>query len=451
MTQSSVSQPLYTDQNRLTKHPVNVHKFGGSSLATSQCIERVIDIIRNNCQLNDIIVVSANGNTTDTLFTLSQIALDNEEKTSSLILKLQQQQSALINDLLNQHNAKRLNIWLADDIKQLTIWLKSSPQKYNSDILAFGELWSARLLSTLIIEKVCPSYHIDAREFLVINNEHECNLDHFTSLAQLRNQQQQGKLAVITGYITKDKQGKNCTLGRNGSDYTATIMASLLGALNVTLWTDVNGIYSADPRLVANARMLHRFSNDAAKELARLGNSVLHTKTLHPLTDHSTYLHVASSFNAKTSGTKIGNFTQLTQQEFSVTFLNDLLLAQSDNLKGHSGVIAGRELSAVFIDTRQGYIVISQAHQTETAKWLTNHNAEVIFSSVSIIAMVAHDVAKHHDVKTRFKRALKTAQPFKLADSTSDHSLVAVLPTPCTSELLNSVHHEMTKGSPTLV
>ena len=99
MTQSSVSQPLYTDQNRLTKHPVNVHKFGGSSLATSQCIERVIDIIRNNCQLNDIIVVSANGNTTDTLFTLSQIALDNEEKTSSLILKLQQQQSALINVL----------------------------------------------------------------------------------------------------------------------------------------------------------------------------------------------------------------------------------------------------------------------------------------------------------------------------------------------------------------
>ncbi|MEW6983549.1 bifunctional aspartate kinase/homoserine dehydrogenase II [Colwelliaceae bacterium 6471] len=452
MTQANVVSPSIDTEksaveNQLAKHAINVHKFGGSSLASAQCIERVIEIIQQNCQLNDVVVVSANGDTTDQLFALYQFAIDKDEQLVPALSALKEQQLLLIEELLNHHNSVQLSELLVNDIKQLNIWLQSTPQQHHSDILAFGELWSARLLSAALNEKVCPSYHLDARDFLVINNPNACEVDNAISSTQLRKYLQYGKLVVITGYITKDQQGKTCTLGRNGSDYSATIMASLLGALNVTLWTDVDGIYSADPRVVPSARKLHRLPNAVAKELGRLGNPVLHAKTLQPLTDHSTHLHVASSFDAKISGTEIGKFGQIAKQELSVTFLNELLLAHSDSFKGEPGKQASLAFAAICADYQQGFIVINQSQQKDVSQWLASHDTEVTFKPVSIIATVGHKVVKHGDVKARFKRALKSAKPLHLVDSLSGHSVIAVLQQACTGELLNNVHHDMTKDA----
>jgi len=337
MTQLNVADQLSAGNNQLAKHAIHVHKFGGSSLATAQCIERVVDIIRQNCQLNDLVVVSANGNTTDELFNIYQLALESNAELLSAINNLQQTQAALITELLNSTSAARLIEDLSRDTEQLAAWLTNQPSDHQADMLAFGELWSARLLSAVLSEQVCPSYSLDARDFLVINNEKDCAVDNQQSSSKFQQNLQKGKLAVITGYITKNSQGETCTLGRNGSDYSATIMASLSGALNVTLWTDVDGIYSADPRIVPLARKLHRLPNGVAKELGRLGNPVLHAKTLQPLTNHNTHLHVASSFAPEVSGTEIGKFGQIAKQELSVTSLNDLLLVKSTSLLGSLG------------------------------------------------------------------------------------------------------------------
>ena len=313
---------LQTPKNNLEKHAINIHKFGGSSLANALCIERVVEIIRQNCQLNDLVVVSANGKTTDSLFAL--LALSESSDCTDAIIELEQQQTALVNELLNEINAQQLTQLISKDIVQLTQWLSGDLVTHKNDILAYGELWSARLLSALLNEKICPSNAIDARDFLVIDNEQTCSVNSALSSAQLKTRLQFGKLAVITGYISRDARGKTCTLGRNGSDYTATIMASLVGAFNVTLWTDVDGIYSADPRVVPNARKLHRLPNGVAKELGRLGNPVLHAKTLTPLVNeslsHHCHLHVANSFDAQVSGTEIGKFGHIAKQELSVTY-----------------------------------------------------------------------------------------------------------------------------------
>lgn len=447
---------LNIPENKLAKHAINVHKFGGSSLANAQCIERVLDIIRQNCQLNDIIVVSANGKTTDGLFALlSLVEADKEDDFADtlarLLVELQQQQKALINTLLNEYNAKQLSQSLALDIAQLTQWLASDFIAHRNDILAFGELWSARLLSALLNEKICPSNAIDARDFLVINNEQDCAIDHALSYAQLKTHLQFGKLAVVTGYISKDTRGKTCTLGRNGSDYSATIMASLVGALNVTLWTDVDGIYSADPRVVPNARKLHRLPNGVAKELGRLGNPVLHAKTLNPLVNeslaHHCHLHVASSFDAQVSGTEIGKFGQIAKQELSVTYLNELLLATSVSFTGDSAKRAIAELSPICADEKQGFIVIKQSQQKALSHWLASHDVEVTFQPVAIIATVGHKVALRGDIKARFKRALKSAQPICLVGSDNTHSVIAIISEPCSVELLNNVHHDIIKDA----
>jgi aspartokinase/homoserine dehydrogenase 2 len=195
MIDSNIAVTLSSAKNHLAKVACNVHKFGGSSLATSACVERVVDIIRQHCQLNDIIVVSANGNTTDALFNLYQLAVElqeitllNTEQVSTsndlntlrehlrvTITALDATQAQLIDQLLNASSAARLKSLLKQDVAQITEHLLSDRLSdllsYQNDLLAFGEVWSARLLSAVLSESVCPSYMLDARDFLLLKDE----------------------------------------------------------------------------------------------------------------------------------------------------------------------------------------------------------------------------------------------------------------------------------------
>jgi aspartokinase/homoserine dehydrogenase 2 len=177
----------------------------------------------------------------------------------------------------------------------------------------------------------------------------------------------------------------------------------------------------------------------------------LHAKTLQPLTSHNnghvTHLHVASSFDANISGTEIGHFGQIAKQELSVTYLNDLLIAQSESFIGESGEQACQAFAPICADNKRGFVVIEQSQQKALSQWLASHDTEVIFKPVSIIATVGHKVTAHGDVIARFKRALKSAQPLELVCCENTHSIIAVLAEPCTSELLNNVHHDMTKDA----
>lgn len=467
MIDSNVAVKLTPSKNQLAKTACNVHKFGGSSLATAACIERVVDIIRQHCQLNDIIVVSANGDTTDALFSIYQIAIELdevkqlnieqdsqsskvaalEEQLSNVITELEVNQGNLISALLNASSAARLQSLLSDDIEEISQHLPASPERYQNDFLAFGEIWSARLLSAVLSESVCPSYMLDARDFLLLENEKSCSIDYVVSEKNFTNLQQPEQLAVVTGYIARNQQQQACTLGRNGSDYSATIMAALSGARNVTLWTDVDGIYSADPRVVPQARKLHRLPNAVANELGRLGNPVLHAKTLQPLTSHNTHLHVASSFAPEISGSEIGKFGQIAKQELSVTYLNDLILAQSVSLLGEWGNRAVKEFSAVCYNLDEGYVVITQAQQKALSQWLASHDTEVSFKPAAIIAVVGYQVAKQGGMRARFKRALRHHRTLHFAHAENQHSYIAVLPEPCTGELLNNIHADMTKDA----
>lgn len=466
MIDSNVAVKPSSTNNKLAKVACNVHKFGGSSLATSACIERVVDIIRQHCQINDIIVVSANGSTTDALFNIYQRALALKEASSlnkensisnelitlkeallAALSDLNTMQASLINELLNPTSAARLNNLLTNEIATSAQHLQEDPQGYQNDLLAFGEVWSARLLSAVLSESVCPSYMLDARDFLLINNEKNSTVDYNASQVAFSDLRQPNQLVIVTGYIARNQEQQTCTLGRNGSDYSATIMAALSQARNVTLWTDVDGIYSADPRIVPSARKLHRLPNAVANELGRLGNPVLHAKTLQPLTNHNTHLHVASSFAPDISGTEIGKFGEIAKQELSVTSLNDLILAKSSSFLAKSGELAVSEFSPICYNLDEGYIVVTQAQQKSVSQWLASHDTEVTFKPVAIIAIVGHSVAKQGDMRARFKRALKHQPTLHFLHSFNEHSYIAILPELCSSEILNNVHADMTKDA----
>lgn len=434
-------------KNSLFKHGINIHKFGGSSLASTECILRVIDIIQSHCQLQDIIVVSANGDTTDQLISIYQSAIEQDEKLHETISCLKEQHEKLITSLLKNDHAEALIALLHKDFESLQYWLQIDISLHYADLLAFGEIWSARLLSAILNERVCPSIAIDTREFLVIDNDINCQVNTDLSRTQFNNIERLHTLAVVTGFIAKDAQGLPCTLGRNGSDYSATIMSLLTDAKNVTLWTDVDGIYSADPRVVPNARKLHRVPKGVANELGRLGNPILHAKTLKPLHQKNTHLHVASSFDANTPGTEIGHFGQIANQELSVTFDNDLILAQSDSFVGKLGDIAQKEFSAICADTKLGLIVIRFEQQKLLSDWLASYGTQVKFTPVSILAIVGHEVAKRGNIKALFKRSIKHFSPLTIVNGEHAHSLIGVISQHCTTEMLNNVHHDVTKNA----
>ncbi|MCH2056372.1 MAG: bifunctional aspartate kinase/homoserine dehydrogenase II [Thalassotalea sp.] len=433
--------------NKLFKHAVQVHKFGGSSLASTECINRVVDIIQHNCQLQDIVVVSANGDTTDELIEIYELALSNSEQVHQAIEQLETKQQALIASLLSTEKASDVFEIVTQDIKKLSQWLQLDISEHKAELLAFGESWSASLLAAILSERVCLSYALDARNFLVIDNEISREVAYPESEEKFSNQLKQGSLAVITGFIARDSQGTPCTLGRNGSDYSATIMAALSHAQTVTLWTDVDGIYSADPRVVPLARKLHRVPRSVAKELGRLGNPILHAKTLEPLDKKGSHLHVASSFDPETLGTEVGDFGQIAQQELSVTYLNDLLLAQSYDLQGDAGEEAYHKFSAISGDITKGQLVIRLNQQKGLSEWLAGSDAEVKFTPVSIMAVVGHNIAERGNVKVRFKRALRSQRPIAIFNTLHQDSLVAVLPNACTGETLNTIHHAVTKDA----
>mgnify|MGYP000151744875 CR=1 FL=1 len=435
----------YFSSQQQPKVSCSVHKFGGSSLANSQCINRVVSIIKEHGKLEDLIVVSANGKTTDQLFKLLDAT---DEQAVTQLANIEIEQIALISDLLSTKGTATLSTQLSADIELIDrYFIESKVNENRNDILSFGEVWSARLLAAVISENLCPATAIDARDILVLDSQNNFTLNEPLSRQNLAQAKQAGKLNILTGYIAKDELGNTQTLGRNGSDYSATIVAHLLNADNVTLWTDVDGVYSADPRLISTARKLHRLENSVAKELGRLGNPVLHAKTLNPLATHSIHLNVASSFLPEDIGTEIGAFGEIAKSEISVTHNNELIKINSQQF---SQLIL-EQINARFLPIYQCQnstcVVISEQFSDLAVHYLREQDIDFSTQDVSLIAVVGYQIANRGEIKARFNRALKDTDISEFVGSENGHSLLAFFEHESSVELINQVHSQVTKDS----
>ena len=286
-------------------HIKNIHKFGGSSLKNSQAIKRVAQII-NNLDHSCIIVVSAIAKTTDQLHQLTQTT----------------KQQALLNDIINTQitlldsiNPKSA---IAAIIKQdksdiLRLLPTAKTRTVYNKILSYGEVWSGLILNEAI-NNYKTSNFIDARLFLhgkTTNNN--IQIDYKKSANLLTNLIKNHNIIVTTGFIFKNQNAETQLLGRNGSDYSATIIAKLIQAQSVSIWSDVKGIFSADPNYVLNAKLIKHISIAQADTLAKLGCPMLHEQTLEPIINSDINLIVRSSIDISNNLTCITNNKQQKQ------------------------------------------------------------------------------------------------------------------------------------------
>ncbi|MEE9570816.1 MAG: bifunctional aspartate kinase/homoserine dehydrogenase I, partial [Gammaproteobacteria bacterium] len=293
-----------------------VHKFGGTSLADAACFRRVADIIAGQPEGNLAVVVSAIGGVTDLLFGLIDQA-SNDQPVESSIEILRSSYEAMVAELLPDNRAKDLIQQFTDDLENIDSVLKAlsvvkSASHRSRDLVAgFGELWSARLLAALLEEggqRDGAVACIDARDILVVEAG---EMGPTVVWEQTREQRErvipddyQG-VVVVTGFIARNREGLQASLGRNGSDYSASIFGGLLGAGAVHIWTDVEGVMSGDPRRVPEARVIDEISYNEAMELAYFGAKVIHPQTMGPAVAHGIPIRIRGTFSPERPGTQI--------------------------------------------------------------------------------------------------------------------------------------------------
>jgi bifunctional aspartokinase / homoserine dehydrogenase 1 len=301
------------------KSSLCVMKFGGTSVGDASCIRRAAEIVKNAAAARTVVVVvSAMSGVTNRLIEGAlQAEAGEEEKLQGLISELRKQHEAAATGLIAV-GKKREELLAAgaevfDELERLlqgTALLRELTPRALDAISGIGERLSAPLVAAAITALELQSEPVSAAEIIVTDAHHGraeplMAQTRERAEARLRPMLKDGIVPVVTGFIGATIDGVPTTLGRGGSDYSATILGAALGADETIIWTDVDGVKTADPRLVPEARMLPEISYNEAAELAYFGAKVLHPNTLRPVTAAGVPVWIRNSFEPEKPGTKI--------------------------------------------------------------------------------------------------------------------------------------------------
>jgi aspartokinase/homoserine dehydrogenase 1 len=294
-----------------------VHKFGGSSVADAACFRRVADIVEASPNPREAVVLSACRGVTDALLALVTLAERPDGDFAAAIEALKERHLELAASLVSKAACDRYREQLEHDCRDIAGMLqtvrliRSSTYSMRDVISGYGEIWSTRLFAPFLRERgriKGDVLWIDAREVVIVEwaslgpavqwAVSEANLN------RLVPPQFKGRL-IVTGFIATTIKGNQTTLGRNGSDFSGSIFGALLGAAEIIIWTDVDGVLSADPRLVPNAQVIDQLSYNEAMELAYFGAKVIHPQTMEPAVARDIPIFIRNTFAPQKSGTLI--------------------------------------------------------------------------------------------------------------------------------------------------
>lgn len=290
------------------------HKFGGTSLADANAYRTVAGILASFDSERQAVVVSASAGVTDGLIDLVSRAGRRDASSETDTEALRERQVSLIEALVADEHVSDLVARVDKDLGDIRDVLRASSvmgtalENAIGAVAGFGEVWSARVLAAHLQSRGMDAAWLDAREVLVVEPAIPAPaVDWEASRAKLEDwlTDNEQELVVITGFVASDHQGAATTLGRNGSDYSAAIFAALLESEDLIIWTDVDGVMSADPRLVPQAEVLGQLSYDEAMELAYFGAKVIHPATMTPAIRNGIPVTIRNTFNLESAGSRI--------------------------------------------------------------------------------------------------------------------------------------------------
>ena len=438
---------------------MKILKFGGKSLANDG-IEKVIDIIITSHKEPLSVVVSARGNTTDELEALLEKASKGEDYTADFQhLKNEQQYDPRV--------SFEPEFQLLEKLLEGVSLLKDYSPKTKDLVLAQGELMSAKLVAALLKRKGLESTFVDSREIFktdavvgnaqIINSVSEkLTRDRFATIPP-------NHVAVVTGFIASTEKGDTTTLGRNGSNYSAALLANYLNASELQNYTHVDGIFTANPELVPEAKIIRHLSYEEANELANFGASILHAKTIIPLIEKGIPLRIKNTFNSDDAGTLIHKESEQEGiKSISVIKDNALIVMEGRGLLGKVGVdarifraLAQKGISVSIISqgsSERGVGLVVASKDAKLAKaaideefshdFYTNDVSSVsIVDDVAVISIVGQPLSTfHHPYNALIRNQIV---PLLINNAVTGKNVSLVLKTEKLHKALNVIHGEI--------
>ncbi|PMH39761.1 bifunctional aspartate kinase/homoserine dehydrogenase I [Vibrio sp. 10N.286.49.B3] len=459
---------------------MRVLKFGGSSLADADRFLRAAEIIANNAQQEEVaVVLSAPGKTTNKLVAIIDSALssgDTEAHIAELELSFDQLFHAIKASVPNI-DSTGFDQQVAISLEQLRQFvhgitlLNMCPNHVNARIISKGERISIQLMKAVLEAQGQPAALIDPVQYFYAQGDHlEAMVDVEISTQNFKQSPlPQGHVNIMPGFTAGNAKGELVTLGRNGSDYSAAVLAACLRADCCEIWTDVDGVYNCDPRLVEDARLLKSLSYQEAMELSYFGASVLHPKTIAPIAQFHIPCLIKNSFNPQGAGTLIGQDTGEDNLAIKgITTLSDLTMVNvsGPGMKGMVGMasrvfgaMSSAGVSIVLITQSSSEYSISfciEAGDKLNAQNALKENFELelkdgllepveFLDDMAIVTLVGDGMRTSQGVASQFFSSLAEVHVnvVAIAQGSSERAISAVIPADKIKEAIKACHENL--------
>ncbi|TAI48172.1 bifunctional aspartate kinase/homoserine dehydrogenase I [Flagellimonas allohymeniacidonis] len=396
---------------------LKVLKFGGKSLANGVGIQSVLEIISEKAKQKErfIVVLSARGKATDELESLLEIASQGQNFEEELRSFVEYQQADF--DIAIDDEVKKI-----EKLLQGVSMIGDYSAKTKDALLSYGELISAKVITALLKRNGVNAESVDTRNLLKTDSAFgNAEVDEASSkenVIRYFHDLEGDTIPIVTGFIASNLQGETTTLGRNGTNYSAALFANYLDAKELVNYTHVDGIFTANPELVPDAKLIDTISYDEANELANFGATILHAKTIIPLLEKNIPLRILNTFNNGGKGTLIGPKTDNGGIR-SLSVLDDVALVylEGRGLLGKVGIdarifrtLALNNINVGIISqgsSERGIGLIVDVKKAERAKKLLDLEFETDYSSndvdqitvnddVAVISIVGLDLGTFH-------------------------------------------------------
>jgi aspartokinase/homoserine dehydrogenase 1 len=453
---------------------MKVLKFGGSSVANPAAIKQVITIIKENNIEPQIIVVSALGGITDLLLKVAQLARQKDKKYLVLIEEIKNKHSEIINTLIKPENQKEIFLKLEKLFSNLTDVLEGVfkvnelTSKTSDKIVSNGELASSLLLTAVLNENKLQTYWKDSKELIKTNSAFgNAKVDFNLSNKNIQNYftNSKNKITVLPGFVAANKSNETTTLGRGGSDYTAAIVAAALNVDKLEIWTDVNGMFTANPKIVKQAFSIKKMTYQEAMEMSHFGAKVLYPPSIQPVLRKEIPILIKNTFKPKAKGTLISSESTINNSIKGISHIENisLLTLEGGGLIGIPGIaqrffgaLANKNINISLITQASSEHSICIAINSADVKAAVNaiHNEfqleisqhaiqEVLVDkNNAIIALVGANMKNHQGISGKLFSTLgnNNVNIKAIAQGASEKNISAVIAHKDIKKALNTVH-----------
>ncbi len=463
---------------------MQILKFGGSSVANPENINRVISIIQKASEKEGtvVVVLSAFGGITDGLLEAANLASKANETYNDKLNIIVSRHLNAVKELIPLDKQSSVLSMVKkycneiEDICKGVFLLKELSSHTKDSIISYGEILSTRIFAAKLDSLGLENTWKDAREVLKTNSEYGRATVSFS--ATRKKLQEFGttlntRFLIMPGFIGSDKNGNTTTFGRGGSDYTASVLAALLDANVVEIWTDVSGMMTADPNLVTNAKIIHNISYQEAMELSHFGAKVIYPRTIQPAMDNGIPIHIKNTFAPEDEGTKIQQVPYLNGNSIrGISSISKLALLslEGSGMVGIPGfskrlfeALANEKINVIlitqssseysicvaleeeFADRAKEVIDEAFAYEIETGKL----QSLVVEKSHAIVALVGDNMKNHPGISGKMFGALgkNGVNVRAIAQGSSERNISAVISMKDVKKAVNVLHEEFFETS----